>query len=245
MTEFLEYYLITKMNKIIIIDDDPISLIAGKSILSNKFEVVALNITDGVQSAIEKIIAFSPDIILLDIVMPNTDGFSFFGLLEKNIETKDIPVIFLTSKTEIEDKTIGFSLGAYDYITKPFDPRELILRIDANIAKSKRKSSKTNLLEIGPFSINSDKYEITVHEKNGTNNLLDLTQTEFKLLVIFIKNMDKVFTRDDILNALFYGAKYITDRSIDVHISSLRKKSNLLRKCIKTVYGSGYKFNLE
>ncbi|MCW8894514.1 MAG: response regulator transcription factor [Sulfurimonas sp.] len=171
-------------------------------------------------------------LVVLDLMLPQMDGFD---VCKKIKEMLDIPIIISSARNEISDKILGFELGADDYLAKPYEPRELVLRINS-ILKRATNSSKT----IGDFEINENKHEIKI---DGL--LLDLTKIEYDILDLFLKNISKPLSRESISNAVTGVAYNSKDRTIDMHISNLRQKLGDDPKnshYIKSVWGIGYKF---
>jgi two-component system alkaline phosphatase synthesis response regulator PhoP len=184
----------------------------------------------------------SVDLIVLDLMLPEVDGLSVCRQIRSDNEYKNIPIIMLTAKGEEVDKVIGLEMGADDYMAKPFSPRELIARIKAicrRVTPDKDSNSEGNkkneIITIGEIELNVDSHEIL---KDG--NTLNLTPKEFELAKILIVNINKVLTRDLLLEKI-WGYQYAGDtRTVDVHIRRLRKKIG--KEYIKTVRGVGYKF---
>ncbi len=181
-----------------------------------------------------------PDLIILDVMLPDMGGFEVCKNIRK--ESK-VPIIMLTAKGEEIDKILGFELGADDYITKPFSPRELLARIKAILKRTRTTNIDTNQIQLGPFKVNVNRREIY---KNDV--LLELKPKEFDLLKLFIMNPGRVFTRQYLLEQI-WGYDYLGDtRTVDVHIRRLRQKIEDNAKnatYIKTVHGVGYKFVIE
>lgn len=192
------------------------------------------------RDAIEVYRKEKPDLIILDLMLPDMGGFEVCKSIRK--ESK-VPIIMLTAKGEEVDKILGFELGADDYITKPFSPRELLARIKAILKRSRMNPNEANEISIGPFKINATTREIYKEE-----NLLELKPKEFDLLKLFLTNPGRVFSRQYLLEQI-WGYDYLGDtRTVDVHIRRLRQKvednpdSPLY---IRTVHGVGYKFVIE
>ncbi|AFA47126.1 response regulator transcription factor [Acetobacterium woodii] len=174
-----------------------------------------------------------PDCIILDVTMPKMDGFE---VLEEIRETDNVPVIMLTARREEEDKIQGFEVGADDYVTKPFSPRELMVRIKALLKRSGVATTE-NKLDVCGMILNSDERQIMIdHEK------INLTQKEYEILSYFINHQKLVLTREQILDRI-WGYEYEGDiRVVDTTIKRLRKKMGDKGECIQTVRGMGYKF---
>ena len=177
------------------------------------------------------------DLIILDITMPELDGFQ---LLRKFREASTVPIIMLTARGEVSDRVIGLELGADDYMPKPFEPEELIARIQSIIRRIKNVESMIDLLEFEHLKIDKLKQEITL---NG--EILALSTTEFEALLIFAENAGQILNRDFLVERLRGISWQSYDRSIDVLVSRLRNKLNQLdpeTEYIKTIHGVGYKF---
>ncbi len=173
-----------------------------------------------------------PDIVILDIMLPDIDGFEICKELKKNEKTKDIPIIMLTAKADEVDRVLGLELGADDYVVKPFSPRELIARVKAIMRRSIPERTP-EILKFEDIIIDLAQHKVFVRDQE-----ILLTATEFKILQTMVQKPSRVFTRDNLLNAL---DKTIIDRNIDVHITNLRKKLKSAGKYIRTVRGVGYK----
>lgn len=183
------------------------------------------------------------ELILLDIHLPRRDGFSLLEELQSNDKTRDIPVMFLTGKSSITDKVTAFSLGAVDYIVKPFDPIELRARVDAKLTRGRRKKTAEEKITVGPLEIDQSRHRVWIHGGTAPKEV-HLTQTEFKLLCCLGRRPEQVFTRDHLLVSVWGEDAKVLDRVVDVHICSLRKKIGGAR-LIQSVSGIGYKLRLE
>ncbi|MCX7716474.1 MAG: response regulator transcription factor [Endomicrobia bacterium] len=158
--------------------------------------------------------------------------------LKSHTRLSDVPIIFLSAKSEEVDKVVGLELGADDYITKPFSVRELVARVKT-VLRRQHVKQKEKLIKIGNILvINTETYEVFVESEK-----VDLTTTEFKLLLALAENKNKVFTRDQLLDYLWGTQKAVLDRTIDVHITHLREKLGKAAKFIKNVRGVGYKIS--
>lgn len=177
-----------------------------------------------------------PDLIILDLMLPGIDGLEVCRILKQKEAAAQIPIIMLTAKSQEMDKIVGLELGADDYITKPFSPRELIARIKAVLRRSKAPFPKKRI-EIGNLIVDSLKYKVIVFKKE-----ILLTPTEFRLLEFMVQNSGAVLSRDKILDVVFGYDADIYDRTIDAHMKSLRKKLGKARDCIETIRGVGYRF---
>jgi two-component system OmpR family response regulator len=173
-----------------------------------------------------------PDLVILDINMPQLDGF---GVIEKlRNENNNVPVIVLTARDQRDDKSIGFGLGADDFVTKPFGLEELLMRVAAVLRRSKNTPTSGNILVIGNISLDVSNYRVSVKDK-----VIETSPTEFKLLHYLMENMGRVLTREQILSAV-WGLDFATDGAVlDTYISYLRKKIGDNAN-IRTVRGVGY-----
>ncbi|MEF9933711.1 MAG: response regulator transcription factor [Clostridium sp.] len=224
--------------KILIVDDEMhIIELLKYNLESNGYKVItAQNGKEAIKIATEKV----PDLILLDIMLPEMDGFDVCKHINRSKDTEHIPVIMLTAKGEELDKILGLEIGADDYITKPFSVRELIARIKAVLRRNHKDDSKANVISIEELEINLDKHEVTKSSRK-----IELTLKEFELLKLLIVNRGKVLTRDYLLDKVWGYEYYGETRTVDVHIRHLRKKiedDDKMPRYIETVRGIGYKF---
>ena len=178
-----------------------------------------------------------PELIILDIMLPGIDGLEVCKRLKADPELANIAIIMVTAKGEEVDITLGLKLGADDYVTKPFSPKELLARIQAVLRRTKISSTTTDYIEVDGLTIDMHKHEVTIK-----NEIIPLTLTEFKLLYQLASRPGRVFTRDQLLDAIAGSETIVIDRTIDVHIASLRKRLKDFASRIITIRGIGYKF---
>lgn len=184
------------------------------------------------------------DLIILDIGLPDKSGYELCSELRADKNLQEIPIIILTSKSTISDKLTGFSLGADDYIVKPFDVLELQARATVRLKRSAQLKAKQLVLEGNGLRMDLSSHEVTVEGMPGAKVArLDLTPHEYKILQLLMSNKDKVFSREHLLNKIWGYDVHIEDRTVDKHISSLRKKLGDKGNLIHTVTGTGYKFS--
>jgi len=226
--------------KVLIAEDDPnVCEIIRLYFMKQQIELVVAG--DGLQ-ALELVEKESPDIIILDVMMPQMDGFAACREIRKKWDT---PIIMLTAREEEFDRVLGLELGADDYVTKPFSPRELVARIRAILRRlqprEKAEEDAPRLLTFGRLSIDQDRREVI-----AAGEKINFRPKEFELLVHLAKSPGNVFTREQLLEQI-WGYDYFGDiRTIDVHIKKIRQRlSNLPFECIHTVWGVGYKFEVE
>ena len=227
-----------KANVLIVEDESPI------------LELLALNISQAGYNPLraisaehaEKLINEAlPDIILLDWMLPGMSGIDFAKKLRSNALTKSIPIIMLTARSDELDKVKGLEVGADDYITKPFSPRELNARIKA-VLRRKAPELTEDLLEINGLKLDPISHRVT-----GNNKPLEMGPTEFRLLHFFMSNAERVYSRSQLLDKVWGSQIFIEDRTVDVHIRRLR---NILAQSqhenlIQTVRGSGYRLSTK
>ncbi|HOB53754.1 MAG TPA: response regulator transcription factor [Acidobacteriota bacterium] len=179
----------------------------------------------------------APDAVVLDLMLPDTDGLSICRQLRAAPETAQMPVLILTAKGEETDKVLGLELGADDYVTKPFSPRELLARVRALLRRKKTPITAGAVLELaGLLELNPEAFTVTVRGRR-----VELTSTEFRLLRVMLEGKGRAFSRDQLLDALWGNEKYVVDRTIDVHIKNLRDKLGAAGKYIKSIRSVGYK----
>lgn len=181
-----------------------------------------------------------PDLILLDIMMPEMDGFEF---IQAHRREADTPIILLTARVEEEDHVIGLELGADDYVTKPFRPRELVARVRAVLRRTGKSLTPAEVLRVGEISLDREGHLVKVAEE-----LVDLTPSEFDLLGALMSTPGRVFSRMELLDRIQGVAYEGYERTIDVHIKNLRSKierDSRNPRYIETVYGIGYRFARE
>jgi DNA-binding response OmpR family regulator len=177
------------------------------------------------------------DLFLLDIMLPDGDGYQICTHLKAQAKTKDTPIIFLSSKKEVTDKVIGFSLGAEDYIVKPCAPLELKARVDSKL----RHAVRSDTLVLPGLQFNFLTQKVTLRDASGVHEI-ELTPREYKLLTFMAHNTDAVLSREQILKSVWGKSMHVSDRSIDTHVAALRKKLGSCSHYIKSVHGTGYRF---
>ncbi len=180
------------------------------------------------------------DLVLLDIMLPDRDGFDICRQMRADTRLKNCPVIFLTAKGEEIDRVLGLEIGADDYVVKPFSPRELVARVKAVLRRKERPVERGEVAEGGEFRLDSSTQEVTVRGRP-----VELSTLEFKLLHFLVSNPRRIFTRDRLLDEVWGRDRFVTPRTVDVHIRRLREKIEpdpSRPKYLHTVRGSGYKF---
>ena len=185
--------------------------------------------------ALDALLARPPDLVLLDLNLPDVDGLTICRELRKGDETRKIPILMLTARVEERDKLLGFELGADDYVTKPFSMKELLARVAAHLRRADSTEASEEVFERGPLRIDRARHLVLRDGKP-----VHVTKKEFDLLWLLIRSGGRVVSRETILSRLWDYAADIETRTVDVHIRSLRKKIG--EEMIETVVGVGYKF---
>ena len=222
--------------KILVVEDE--KDISGLISYNLSKEGFAVSVSSDGEDALRVIRKEKFSLIILDLMLPGIQGMELCKILKSSEETSFIPIIMLTAKSDELDKVLGLEMGADDYITKPFSPRELIARVRAVLRRTQEKPAAEKILKIGDLEINADTYQVS---KRGCP--VKLSATEFKLLLYLVRKKGRVFDRDMILNAVWKNEAYVEPRTVDVHIRRLREQieddpSHPLY--IKTRRGIGY-----
>lgn len=194
------------------------------------------------REAYQKLKQAKPDLVILDLMLPEMDGKEFAKLLKSRDETKNIPLVMLTAKSEEVDRIVGFELGADDYIPKPFSPRELVLRVQAVLKRAGAGPQSVSAplptkVRIGELEIDESNFEVRLKGK-----LIELTKIEFSLLAELVKSKGRLKTREMLLEKVWGFDSYGDSRTIDTHLSRLRQKLGKMGERIETVRGMGYRF---
>ena len=225
-----------KAKKALVIDDEPdIVELVSYNLTKEGFEVSSSS--DG-EEALKVLKEGTFDVLILDLMLPGIQGMELCRILRNDPKTKNLPIIMLTAKGEEVDRILGLETGADDYITKPFSPRELVARVKAVLRRSAGRHEKADIVRVGDLLIDRETYSVM---KNG--NPLILSSTEFRLLLYLAERKGKVFSRDQLLDAVWKNEAYVEPRTVDVHIRRLRTQieddpSN--PKYVRTRRGIGY-----
>jgi two-component system phosphate regulon response regulator PhoB len=224
---------------ILLVDDE----MAIRTMLCVALEAAGYNVlqAENAQQAHGIIIDRSPDLVLLDWMMPGTTGLELLRRLKRDELTEKIPVIMLTAKAEEDSKISGLDAGADDYIAKPFSPRELISRVKAILRRIGRDELKA------PICVGEMVFDPVGHRVTIANDPIDLGPTEYRLLQFFLTHQERVYSRDQILDYVWGGNVYLDERTVDVHIRRLRKAISVAghENYVQTVRGAGYRFSTQ
>ncbi len=227
------------MGKILVADDD--KNICELLRLYLEKEGYAVTLANDGEEALAKFQAETPDILLLDVMMPKLDGWQVCREIRKKSE---VPIIMVTAKGETFDKVLGLELGADDYVVKPFDAKEIVARIKAVMRRTGKNAAENNVKEVSydKLVVNMTKYELKVDGK-----VVDTPPKELELLFHLASNPNRVYTRDQLLDEVWGFEYYGDSRTVDVHVKRLREKLEGVsdKWSLKTVWGVGYKFEVK
>ena len=229
----------TSLNILVVEDEDAIREMLVMVLEQADLNVIAVASAEQAQHSLAD--NAMPDLVLLDWMLPGISGVELARRLKKDDLFKSLPIILLTARGEEEDKVRGLEIGADDYVTKPFSPRELIARIKAVLRRS-GKSIEEEVLKANDVILDVGKHRLTIAGKT-----LDVSPTEFKLMHFFMTHQDNVYSRTQLLDQVWGRSVYIEERTVDVHIRRLRKilKQHGKDELVQTVRGFGYRFSVE
>ena len=231
------------MDKILIVEDGPdVQLLLKRALAGLQVELLMASTSAQAKQLLQ---GQSVQLILLDIGLPDQDGFQFFSELQTDQKTRNTPVIFLTGNKDVANKVVAFSLGAEDYIEKPFNALELRARVEAKLKKLAHLRDDQNTLVKGLLQLDASTQRAMIVPEVGNALAIHLTPREFKLLFHLAKNEEHVLSREQLLDAVWKNQSDVYDRTVDSHISSIRKKLGTLSLYIESVSGQGYRFTLS
>ena len=221
--------------KILIVDDEPDALeLVTFNLKRAGFDT--LSASDGAE-ALRKVREFSPDLMVLDLMLPEIDGLELCRMLRADPLTRSMPIIMLTAKAAEVDRVLGLELGANDYLTKPFSPRELVLRIRNILGRREGEIASADTLRVGQIVIDLPRHQVLA---GGTP--VDLTATEFRLVTILAQRRGRVQSREQLLRDVWEYDTAIDTRTVDTHVRRLREKLGRAADVLETVRGVGYRF---
>ncbi len=228
----------TQLNILVVEDEDAIREMLVMVLKQSGINVIDVPTAEAAQLSLAD--NAMPDLILLDWMLPGISGVELARRLKQDDLFKELPIILLTARGEEEDKIRGLEIGADDYMTKPFSPKELVARIKAVLRRSGKKL-EDELLNVSDITLDIGKHRLTIAGKS-----LDVSPTEFKLMHFFMTHQDNVYSRTQLLDQVWGRSAYIEERTVDVHIRRLRKilKAYGKDELIQTVRGFGYRFSV-
>ncbi|HEV3455567.1 MAG TPA: response regulator [Thermoanaerobaculia bacterium] len=220
--------------KILVIEDEPdIAEVLQYNLEKEGFDVETARRGDTGFDAVRR---DNPDLILLDLMLPGIDGLELTRMLKRDPLTSRLPIVMLTARGEEVDRIVGLELGADDYISKPFSPREVVLRVKAVLRRFQQEESAAELIELGGIELDISGHQLRVRGKE-----VPLTATEFRLLRLLLERSGRVQTRGQLLSDVWGYAEDIDSRTVDTHIRRLRRKLGPEAERIETVIGVGYR----
>jgi DNA-binding response OmpR family regulator len=221
--------------KILVVDDEPDALELIKVNLSGAGYFVAT--AEEGNEALRKARDLRPDLILLDVMLPEIDGLEVCKILRHDPMTGDVPIILLTARATEFDRILGLELGADDYVTKPFSPRELVLRVKSLLRRGKVTEDSSEQIRIGTLLIDIPRHSVRVEDRP-----IDLTVTEFELLTTLVQRRGRVLSRELLLRDIWDNDTVVDSRTVDTHMRRLREKLGAAACHLDTVRGVGYRF---
>jgi len=231
--------MLSRRAKLLVVEDEaPHRLLVRRSLETGH----DLTFASSVKEALEIITDHSFDLFILDIMLPDGDGFELLKQIRAHDHLKAAPVLFLTAREDISSKLKGFSLGGDDYVTKPCDPLELQARIDAKVRRLQNGQSSSQIRVAG-LIMDTARQAVSV-EQNGKSVKLDLTPLEFRLLLYMARRPDQPLTREEILKEVWGDNTHVLARSVDSYVAALRKKLGERSRFIRSVHGVGYRFSV-
>ncbi len=204
-----------------------------------------VEILGGGQGMVQMLEAWQPDLILLDVMLPGVDGFELCRQIRHSARLNRVPVVFLTARSDEVDRVLGLEIGADDYITKPFSPRELVARIKAHLRRVDTDAAPQSALAMGPFRLDRGARRVFQTDKHTNEREIELTSTEFKLLEFFLTHTGTAWSREQLLREVWGEQHFVTPRTVDVHIRRLREQIEEKPDepgFLVTVRGFGYRF---
>ncbi len=226
------------LQTILVVEDD--AAIRGMLVMALKTDGYKVVVADSVPMALDILSEERPALILLDWMLPGLSGVEFADYLKRDKETRDIPIIMLTAKSQEEDKLESFEAGVDDYITKPFSIKELLASVRAVLRRVALVSSDDELVMVGGLALDPAAHRLSFEGK-----AIKLGPTEFRLLLFFMTHKERVYSRGQLLDRVWGETVYVEERTVDVHIRRLRKALEPFgcEKLIYTVRGAGYRFS--
>jgi DNA-binding response OmpR family regulator len=220
-----------------VLDDDP-DILELVSVHLRRAGMKVREFVDG-ESFYRSLSRDIPDLVLLDLMLPDADGMEVCKFLKRQDRLSSVPVIMLTARGDEVDKVLGLEIGADDYITKPFSPKELVARVKAVLRRAEPRQEAAPVVEVGPLRMDLKRHLVEVEGRP-----VDVTPVEFRILELLVSKAGWVFSRDRILDFLWGHDKIVSERTIDVHIRHMREKMGRASALIKNVRGAGYKLEV-
>ena len=223
--------------KIAIVEDE--AELASLLEYNLKRQGYSVHVFPGSRETLKELENSRPDLSLLDVMLPETDGFDLCRQVRKSLVLARVPVLFLTARSDEVDRVLGLEIGGDDYMTKPFSPRELVARVKAHLRRLEREE-EPGPTELGPFRLDTTARRVFLRDRE-----LGLTSTEFKLLEFFLRHPGRAYSRDQLLEEVWGQQRFVTPRTVDVHVRRLREQIEEQPdepRYLTTVRGFGYRF---
>ncbi|MCU1262244.1 MAG: two component transcriptional regulator, winged helix family [Bryobacterales bacterium] len=220
----------------IVEDEAELAALVEYNLVRNGFHA---RILPGASGTLQELEAWKPDLIVLDVMLPDNDGFELCRQIRRTGSMSRTPILFLTARSDEVDRVLGLEIGGDDYITKPFSPRELVARVKAHLRREQSDHSPLDV-SVGPFRIDRSAHRVFMDDRE-----LDLTSTEFRLLEFFMAHPGHAYGRDQLLNEVWGEQRFVTPRTVDVHVRRLREQIEAQPdepRFLITVRGFGYRF---
>jgi two-component system phosphate regulon response regulator PhoB len=220
----------------IVEDEAELAALLEYNLSRNGYDTRTFGASGGVLKSLEE---FKPDLVVLDVMLPEVDGFELCRQIRQSAGLGRIPVLFLTARADEVDRVLGLEIGGDDYMTKPFSPRELVARVKAHLRREEMDNEPA-VLDIGPFRLDRNARRVMLGGRE-----LSLTSTEFNLLEFFLMHRGHAYSRDQLLESVWGAQRYVTPRTVDVHVRRLREQIEEQAdnpKYLTTVRGFGYRF---
>ncbi len=232
------------LGSVLLIEDNHVTQVIVQSTLKGVCSVEAVSTA---KDALTRVAEQKFDLILLDISLPDGDGFDLYQQVRETSLNRFAPILFLTAKDARDDKLHGFSLGADDYIIKPFDAVELRLRIAAKLKNLQRLTvpEMSEALRIGPFVVNLGSQRISLREETGKDLQLELTGNQFKIFFYLLRHQGEIVSREQLLMEIWGSDTHVSDRTVDTHVYAIRKILGEKADLIRSIHGKGYRFDLN
>ena len=225
-------------DRILVVDDEPdiVALVAYHLAKKGYRVETATNGLDALRSITQE----RPALVVLDLMLPGMSGYDALERIRENAATRELPVLMLTARREEADRIRGLLLGADDYLTKPFSPQEMVLRVAAILRRARNAAGAGNQLTVGPIRIDRDTHLVSVDGR-----AVELTATEYKLLVTLVERSGRVQDRAQLLGTVWESAADVQTRTVDMHVQRLRTKLGIAGELIETVRGFGYRMRAD
>ena len=229
------------MQKILLVEDELETQFLVKALLHQKYELI---IAGTAREARDLARNLELDLVLLDVGLPDGNGFEVFTELRALSNLEGVPIVFLTGKSGVTDRVAGFALGADDYVVKPFEPLEFRARVEAKMMARRSRKTASDRIRKGRLELDREMFRAFTVDEHGKSTDLNLTPYEFRLLIHFVTHEGHLLSRTDLMSAVWGDQVHVLKRTIDRHISTLRRKLDSPQETLEAVHGLGYRFSI-